>query len=120
PLQRCGSDNNSGLNMSIDQKHIFHTLNLTQRPLDVIEQVGLRFEPGREAHQRVANAELGPRLGLKTRMRRRRRMGDEALRVAEVVRNVDEPQRVEKTEAARLVAGDVKRDEATALRHLPP
>src|SRR5437870_10742103 len=49
----------------------------------------------------------------------RRRVGDEALRIAEIVRDVDEPQRIEKTEASFLIAGDVKADEAAALLHLP-
>ena len=51
-------------------------------------------------------------------MRRRRRMGDEALRIAEIVRDIDEPQRVEKAEAVLLAAGDVKADQAATLLHL--
>src|SRR5260370_23038926 len=47
------------------------------------------------------------------------RVGDEALRIAEIVRDVDEPQRVEKAKAALLAAGDVKADETAALLHLP-
>src|SRR5207302_3382918 len=62
--------------------------------------------------------ELGPCLRLETRMARRRGMGAEALRVAEIVRDVDEPERVEKAEASFLVAGHVKADEAAALLHL--
>jgi hypothetical protein len=61
------------------------TLYMSQGLFDVVEQVGLRFEPGREAHQRIADAEFGPRLGLEPRMRRCCRVGDEALRVAEIV-----------------------------------
>src|SRR5437773_9279526 len=52
-------------------------------------------------------------------MGRRRRMSDEALRVAEIVRDVDQPERVEKAEAALLAAGHVKAHEAAALLHLP-
>src|SRR5271169_864389 len=53
-------------------------------------------------------------------MRRGRRMGDEALRIAEIVRDVDEPQRIEKAKAFLLAAGDVKADQAAALLHLAP
>jgi len=41
----------------------FTRFNLLQRPLDVSQQVGLGFEAGGEAHQRVADPELGARLG---------------------------------------------------------
>src|SRR5215472_11238213 len=51
-------------------------------------------------------------------MGRCRRMGDEALRVSEIVRDVDEPQRIEKTEAGLLAAGDIETDQAAALLHL--
>src|SRR5216683_4138654 len=52
-------------------------------------------------------------------MRRGRGVRHETLRIAEIVRDVDEPQRVEKAKAALLAAGDVKADEAAALLHLP-
>src|ERR1700730_11113030 len=52
-------------------------------------------------------------------MRRRRRMSNQALGISEVVRNVDEAQRIEKTEARLLVAGHVKANKAAALFHLP-
>src|SRR6516162_47696 len=52
-------------------------------------------------------------------MRRCCRMGDKALRVAEIVRNIDELQCVEKAETGLLAAGHVKADEAAALFHLP-
>src|SRR5262249_61998110 len=71
-------------------------LNLRQGPFDVGDEIGFAFEPSREAHQRVADAERLALLRLEPRMRRRRRMRDEALRIAEVVRNVDEGQCVEK------------------------
>ncbi len=53
-------------------------------------------------------------------MRRRRRVGDEAFRIAEIVRDVDEPQRVEKAEAGLLVAVDVEGDDGAARGHLAP
>src|SRR5438874_1402046 len=51
-------------------------------------------------------------------MRRRRRMGDEALRIPEIVRNVDELQRVQKAETGLLVAAYIKRDDGAARAHL--
>ena len=65
--------------------YIFCALNVLQRPLDITEQVGFGFEPGRKAHQTVADPELGPLLGLEARMRRCRRMGDETLGIAEII-----------------------------------
>ena len=92
--------------------HMLILLNMSHRPLDVAEQIGLGFEPGGKAHQAVAYAEFGALLGLESRMRCRRRMGDQALRIPESVRDVDEPQRIEKAEAAFLVAGNVSEVEA--------
>ena len=42
-------------------------------------------------------------------------MGDDALRIAEIVGDVDQAERIEEAEAALLVAGDVEADEAAAL-----
>src|SRR5262245_51628686 len=44
--------------------NILYMLNLVERPFDIAEQVGLRFEPGREAHQAIADAEFGALFGL--------------------------------------------------------
>src|SRR5258708_21711657 len=51
-------------------------------------------------------------------MRRRRRMADQALGVAEIVRDVDDLERVEKAEGGVLAAGDAEGDEGTAALHL--
>src|SRR4051812_12311168 len=64
-------------------------LNRRQGPADIGHQIGLALEPGRQPHQRVADAEHLALLGLQPRMRRRRRMSDQALRIAEIVRDVD-------------------------------
>ncbi len=93
-------------------------LNALQRPLDVREEIGPGFEPGREAHQGIRYAELGARLGCQSRIGRRRRMGDKAVRIAEVVRDVVEPQQIEKAEAFLLAAADLEGDEAAARFHL--
>src|SRR3954449_12267896 len=89
-----------------------------QGAVDVGEQVRFGFEPGRQAHEPVADAERLALLGLQPRMRRRRRMRDEALRIAEIVRDIDQPQRVEKTEAGLLVAGDIAGHDRAARLHL--
>ena len=46
-------------------------------------------------------------------------MGDERLRIPKVVGNIDEAQRIEKTETGSFVAGHIEADEAAALFHLP-
>src|SRR5437868_15013412 len=51
-------------------------------------------------------------------MRRRCRMSHQALGISQIVGNVDEAQRIEKTEAGLFVAGHIKADEAAALSHL--
>src|SRR6516225_1443020 len=53
-------------------------------------------------------------------MGRRRGVGDQTLRVAEIVRDIDEPQRIHEAEAALLIASDIEADESAALRHLLP
>src|SRR5438067_1126003 len=53
-------------------------------------------------------------------MGRRRRMGDQALRIPEIVRDIDELQRVEKTEAGLFVTRDVEGDDGAAGAHLAP
>src|SRR5690242_15327122 len=53
-------------------------------------------------------------------MRRRRRMRDQALRIAEIVRDVDEPERVEKPEGRLLVAAYIEGDDGAARAHLAP
>src|SRR5436190_19452620 len=70
-------------------------LNRRQGPPDIGHQIGLALEPGRQPHQRVADAEHLALLGLQPRMRRGRRMGDQALRIPEIVRDVDELQRIQ-------------------------
>src|SRR5271165_5482083 len=89
-----------------------------ERPAQIGDQIALGFEAGREAHQLIADAEFGARLRLEPRMRGGRRMGHEALRVTQIVRDVDQPQRVEKAKAPRLVTSDIKGDKTAARCHL--
>ena len=60
------------------------------------------LESDREADEAFADAEFGARLRRQPLMRRGRRMGDEALGVAEIVGDPRKLQRVEDAEAAAL------------------
>jgi hypothetical protein len=70
-------------------EHVFHDI------------VGM-FEADGDAHQPVADAELGALRRLEPLVRGRRRMGDQALGVAEIVADADELERVLKTERGRF------------------
>ena len=67
------------------------------------------LEPDRQTQQPVADADARARLRRQPLMRRRRRMGDEALGVAEVVGDLDDLQRVGEAEGRGLAALDVER-----------
>src|SRR3546814_2400037 len=73
-----------------------------------LDDVGGVLEADRKAQQAVADAECGAILRLQTLVRRRRRMGDEALGVAEIVGDVDKAKRVHHAKSARLSAGDLE------------
>ena len=53
-------------------------------------------------------------------MGRRLRVGDEALGVAEIVRDADDRERVGDPERSRLAAGNLEREHRAASLHLPP
>ena len=76
--------------------------NRFQRPRQIGKQIGFGFKPRRKPDQPVSDTEHGALLGFEARMRRRRRMRHEALRVAEIVRDIDQPEPIEKPEAASL------------------
>src|SRR3546814_1054499 len=76
------------------------------------------MEADRKAQQAVADAECGAILRLQTLVRRRRRMGDEALGVAEIVGDVDKAKRVHHAKRARLSAGDLEGHQRAAALHL--
>src|ERR1700675_756362 len=69
------------------------------------------FEADRQPHQSVGDADLGA-------MRRRRRVRDQALGVAEIVADADELERVLKTECRLLAALDLEGDQGRAAAHL--
>src|SRR5690348_5168415 len=60
-------------------------LNRLQRRHHIVDQIVGMLEPARQADHAVADAELGALLRLEPLVRRRRRMGDQALGIAEVV-----------------------------------
>src|SRR5213595_565242 len=84
---------------------------LLQRLLQILDQIVVMFEAGRESDKSFADAEFGSNLRRQPLMRRGGRMGDEALGVAEIVGNPRDLQRVEATERRRLAAFDLEADQ---------
>src|ERR1700751_4720555 len=76
------------------------------------------FEADREPYQSVGDPDLGPLRWGGPLMRRRRRMRDQALGVAEIVADADELERVLETERRLLAALDLERDQGRAAAHL--
>src|SRR5438128_295497 len=87
--------------------------------LQVLDQVLDVFNPDRQSQHAVAYADRGALLGGEPLMCRRRRVGDQALRVAEIVGNVDDFQRIGEGEGRRLTADDIECDQCSAAGHLP-
>jgi len=73
---------------------------LTQRPVQVGEQILGAFQSDRDADHGVAQADSGPSFGAHRTVRGGRRVGDQRLGVAEVVGDVDDTQLVEYLEGA--------------------
>src|SRR3989442_15117043 len=90
---------------------------LLQRCRKILDQIIDMFEPGREADETFADAEFGTRFRRQPLMRGGRRMGDEALGVAEIVRDARDPQRVEAAERGLLAALDLEADQRRAGAH---
>src|SRR5215203_4032607 len=76
------------------------------------------FETGREAYQPVGDAKLGARLRRQALMRGRGRMGDEAFRIAEIVGDAHQLERIEEAEGGGLTAIDLKGDQRRSGAHL--
>src|ERR1700743_803258 len=76
------------------------------------------FEAGGEPNKALADPEFGARLRRQPLMRGGGWMGDEALGVAEIVRNPRQLQRVERAERRRLTALDLEADQRRAGAHL--
>src|SRR5215510_145490 len=71
---------------------------------EVFDDIIVMFQPAREPHQSIADAELRAGGGREALVRRGRRMRDQALGVAEIVADLDELERILKTERASLAA----------------
>src|SRR6478735_11568611 len=84
---------------------------LLQRLLQVLDQIVAVLEARRESDKAFADAEFGPGLRCKALMRGGGRMGDQALGVAEIVRDTRDLHRVETTERRRLAALDLEADQ---------
>src|SRR2546430_3035007 len=91
---------------------------LLQRRRKILDQIVGMLEPARKANEAFADAELSARLRCQPLMRRRRGMGDEALGVAEIVRDARDPQRVEAAERGLLAALDLEADQRRTGAHL--
>src|SRR5690242_15392592 len=91
---------------------------LLQRAGEIVEQIVDVLEADREPHQPVADAELGALLRRQALVRRRRRMRDQALGIAEIVGDADERERVEEAERAGFAALDLEGDQGRAAGHL--
>src|SRR6266699_95892 len=85
-------------------------LNCGKRGHEVFDNIVVMLQSAREPHQPVADAELGARGRCEPLMRGRRRMGDQALGIAEIVADLDEPECVLEAEGAGLLAFDLERD----------
>src|SRR5215472_16131309 len=98
-----------------ERSPLSHFLHRCQK---IFDQIVWMLESGRKSDQSVADAELGTLLRRESLMRGRCRMGDKALRVAEVVGDPDELQRIEKAKCAFLAAFDLELAERGSCSHL--
>ena len=81
--------------------HMRAASRLLQRALQILDQIVAMLEPGGESDKAFADAELGARLRRQPLMRSGRRMGNEALGVAEIVGDPRQLQSVEAAERRR-------------------
>src|ERR1700693_2295901 len=79
--------------------------------LEIGHQILRVLQPHRKPQEAVADAHLGAGFGRKALVSGRGRMRKQAFRVAEVVGNADEPQRVGEAEGALLSARHYEGDE---------
>src|SRR5947209_18675017 len=87
--------------------------------LQILDKIFDILDADRQTQHAVAYAYGGELLGRQALMRRRRRMGDQAFGVTEIVGNVDDLERIGEAEGFRLAAGDIERHQRTAAGHLP-
>src|SRR6185437_6418766 len=91
---------------------------LPQRALQVLDQIVAMLEAGGEADEALADPEFGAAFRRQPLMRRRRRMGDEGLGVAEIVGDPRQLERVEAAERGSLAAPDFESDQRRSVAHL--
>src|SRR6478609_11788410 len=95
-----------------------NTSRLLQRRGQILDQIVRVLQPRREADEALADAERGAVLRLEALMRRGGRMRDEALGVAEIVRDLRQLEFVEHAERRLLAALDLEADQRRAATHL--
>ncbi len=83
---------------------------LSARSMSSIRSHGI-LESDRKTHQPLADAQFGARLGRQALMRRCGGVGDQALGIAEIVRNLDHLQCIGEAECALLAACDLEGDD---------
>src|SRR5687768_1889129 len=93
------------------------TLSGPERLRQILDQVLRILEPDRQPQHPVGDAEALPLLRREPLMRGGGGMGDEALRIAEIVRDVDELEAVQRAEGAFLSARQLERDQGRAAPH---
>src|ERR1051326_2566139 len=93
-------------------------LHRLKRREHILDDIVRMFEAGRDAHQSVADAELGTLRRRQPLVRRRRRMGDEAFGAAEIVADANELERILKPERRFLAAFVLERPQRRAAAHL--
>src|SRR5581483_9131805 len=90
------------------------SLHCNKRLVEVGLEVLDVLEPHRDAQRSVENPELSAHFGRQPLMRRRRRMRDQALCVAEIVADFNDAKRVGETERGLLVALHFEGDQGPA------
>src|ERR1035437_2135992 len=107
-INRCTSNVTPSPCFRRDDNSYVISSRLLQRRQQILDQIVAVFEAGREPDKTLADPEFGARLWRQPLMRGGRRMGDEALGVAEIVGNPPQLQPVESAERRRLAALDLE------------
>ncbi|MPL84436.1 hypothetical protein SDC9_30401 [bioreactor metagenome] len=89
-----------------------------QRGADVRDQIGGVLDPHRDPHETRRDADRGAVFRAQVLVRRGRGMGRDRLRIAEVVGDRDDLQRVEEAEGRVLAAGEIEAQHRAARPHL--
>ena len=97
---------------SAGQTGLREALNSRKCGLEIGYQIGRMFEPNRKAHQAVPHIHVEPLLGREALVGGGGRMGYKTFRIAQIVGNPDQAQRVQKTEGCRFAALDGQGNQA--------